>query len=97
MINVGLYYRVKPSHEKEFEETFSKVLEFLKANVEGFIDAKLYRNVSDPREYLIYSEWESLDAFRKFMQSRQFSETTSYGRTILEGMPKHKIFQEINA
>ena len=97
MINVGLYYRVKPGHEKEFEEIFSKVLEFLKANVEGFIDAKLYRSVTDPREYLIYSEWESLDAFRKFMQSRQFSETTSYGRTILEGMPKHKIFQEINA
>ena len=96
MINVGLYYRVKPGHEEEFEKIFSKVLEFLKGNVDGFIDAKLYRSVSDPREYLIYSEWESLDAFRKFTLSRQFSDTTNYGKTILEGMPKHKVFQEIN-
>ena len=96
MINVGLYYRVKKGHEEEFERIFKQVLEFLKKNVDGFIDAKLYRSVDDPSEYLIYSEWRDLDAFRKFVTSRQFSDTTNYGRTILEGMPRHKVFQEIN-
>jgi hypothetical protein len=39
MINVGLYYRVKEGHEKEFEETFSKVVSILKNSDIGFIDA----------------------------------------------------------
>jgi len=36
MINVGFYYKVKKGHEKEFEETFTKVLEYLKQN---FLDS----------------------------------------------------------
>ncbi|WP_231136413.1 antibiotic biosynthesis monooxygenase family protein [Acidianus ambivalens] len=39
MINVGLYYRVKEGHEKEFEEIFKKVVETLKSANVGFIDA----------------------------------------------------------
>ncbi|MCW1297610.1 MAG: antibiotic biosynthesis monooxygenase [Candidatus Rehaiarchaeum fermentans] len=96
MINVGLYYKVKPGHEEEFEKIFTQVLTFLKNNVEGFIDAKLYKNVNDNREYLVYSEWESIEAFKKFMLSRQFTQTTEYGKTILEGIPRHKILKEIN-
>ncbi|AWR98053.1 antibiotic biosynthesis monooxygenase [Acidianus sulfidivorans JP7] len=96
MINVGLYYRVKPGHEEEFEKSFAGVVQFLKTHVDGFLDAKLYRSVSDPQEYMIYSEWDSLEAFRKFTLSRQFSETTEYGKTILDGVPKHRIFKELN-
>ncbi|MUM65891.1 antibiotic biosynthesis monooxygenase [Acidianus infernus] len=97
MINVGLYYRVKEGHEKEFEEAFSKVVSILKNSDIGFIDAKLYKRVDDPREYLIYSEWKDLESFRKFILSKDYKETTTYGKTILEGRPYHKIFQEINA
>ncbi|MGC9106248.1 MAG: antibiotic biosynthesis monooxygenase family protein [Thermoprotei archaeon] len=95
MINVGFYYRVKKGHEKEFEETFMKVLMILKANVPGFKDAKLYRSVTDPQEYLIYSEWESLEVFRNFISSNAYRETVNYGRTILEGRPVHKVLQQI--
>ncbi|MQL56094.1 hypothetical protein GFB69_10180 [Acidianus ambivalens] len=58
---------------------------------------KLYKNVDNPREYLIYSEWKDLDSFRKFMLSREFKNTTDYGKQIIEGRPYHRIFQEINA
>lgn len=94
MINVGLYYRMKEGHEKE---AFSKVVSILKNSDIGFIDAKLYKRVDDPREYLIYSEWKDLESFRKFILSKDYKETTTYGKTILEGRPYHKIFQEINA
>jgi heme-degrading monooxygenase HmoA len=97
MINVGLYYRVKEGHEKEFEEIFKKVVETLKLANVGFIDGKLYKNVDNPREYMIYSEWKDLDSFRKFMLSREFNNTTDYGKQIIEGRPHHRIFQEINA
>ncbi|ADN51776.1 antibiotic biosynthesis monooxygenase family protein [Vulcanisaeta distributa] len=95
MISVGLYYRVKRGHEEEFERMFNEVLNFLRENVDGFINAKLYRSVDDPSEYLIYSEWRDLESFKRFIMSREYKETITYGRTILEDKPKHRIFQEI--
>ncbi|BDR93066.1 hypothetical protein [Vulcanisaeta souniana] len=38
-----LYYKVKRNHEKVFERIFNETLNFLKENVDGFINAKLYR------------------------------------------------------
>ncbi len=96
MINVGLYYKVKEGHEKEFESMFNEIVKSLKESKIGFIDAKLYRRVDEPREYLIYSEWEGLDSFRKFVSSKAFRDTTSYGASILEGRPYHRIYQELN-
>jgi len=93
MINVGFYYRVKKGHEKEFEQTFSGVLEYLKSSYPGFRDAKLNRSVTDPQEYLIYSEWDDLDTFRKFISSQAYRDTTSYGKNILEGRPTHRVLQ----
>ncbi len=94
MINVGLYYRVKEGHESEFESIFNKALDMLKQSNEGFITGKLYREVGDSREYLIYTEWKDMDSFRKFIASRSFGDVQSYGRTILEGMPRHRVFRE---
>ncbi len=95
MINVGLYYRVKKGHEEEFEKSFQGVVNFLKG-FHGFVDAKLYKRVDDPQEYLIYSEWDSLETFKKFVSSKEYKDTTGYGKSILEGMPRHRILQEIN-
>ncbi|BDB98721.1 MAG: antibiotic biosynthesis monooxygenase [Saccharolobus sp.] len=97
MINVGFYYKVKKGHEQEFESKFKEVLNYLKSNAEGFIDAKLYKSVEDPSEYLIYSVWKDLESFRKFITSEAYKSTVTYGRTIMEGRPTHKVFQEINA
>lgn len=97
MIHVGLYYRVKKGKMTEFEKIYYEVLKYLKENVEGFLDAKLYKNVEDPLEYLIYTEWRDLDSFKKFVTSKAFKDTTTYGmQEILEGTPRNKIFQEIN-
>jgi len=95
MINVGFYYKVKEGHEKEFEETFSKVRSFL-SSTKGFREARLYKRVDQPNEYMIYTEWEDLEAFRKFTLSREYKETTTYGKTILEGRPTHKVLHEVN-
>jgi len=40
MINVGIHYKIKKGYEKDFENTFSNILNFLKENYRGFIDAK---------------------------------------------------------
>ncbi|WP_338598685.1 antibiotic biosynthesis monooxygenase [Sulfolobus tengchongensis] len=95
MINVGFYYKVKKGYEEEFEKKFKDVVEYLKT-FPGFKDAKLYKNVDNPSEYLIYSEWEDLDSFRRFTASMAYKETIKYGKSIIEDRPKHKIFQEVN-
>ncbi len=92
MINIGFYYRVKRGHEKDFEEKFWDIVS---SNVDGMRSAKLYRNVMDPQEYMIYTEWDSLEAFKEFMKSQEHSETINYGKTILEDIPTHVILQRI--
>ncbi len=99
MINVGLYYNVKIGHEKEFEDTFNKVISSLKEMKIGFVDGKLYRAVqtsnANTTEYMIYSVWDGADAFRKFTTSEAFKNTTHYGNTIIEGKPFHRIFGDV--
>lgn len=91
MINVGFFYTVKPGHEKEFEDTFSGVIRYLLDNRTGLKSAKLYREVSNPAEYMIFSEWENRDSFSRFVQSRPFKETTEAGKSIISGHPRHVI------
>ncbi|WP_075059942.1 antibiotic biosynthesis monooxygenase [Thermocladium modestius] len=95
MINVGFYYRVKKGHEREFEEVAGKIFNQLRMTHPGFRDAKLYRNVNDPQDYLLFSEWDDLDSFKSFISSDAYRDAVSYGRTIIEGRPLHRIMQQV--
>ena len=92
MINIGLYYRVKEGHNADFENYFGNVVEKLRESDFGFIDGKIYREVTNPDEYMIYTEWKDTEGFAKFMKSSAFFETIEFGKTIIEGQPRHKIF-----
>ncbi|OJI06716.1 Antibiotic biosynthesis monooxygenase [Candidatus Micrarchaeum sp.] len=93
MINVGLYYKIKKGHEHEFESKFKDVVEYLSKG-EGFRLAKLYKEVSDPSEYMIYSEWDGMDSFMGFVRSEAFHSVTSAAKDIVEGQPRHRVFYE---
>ncbi|MEM0257183.1 MAG: antibiotic biosynthesis monooxygenase [Saccharolobus sp.] len=95
MINVGFYYKIKKGFETEFESKFKEVLDYLK-NFDGFIEAKLYRSVDDPSEYLLYSVWRDLESFKKFISSNAYKNTVEYGKKIIEGRPRHKVLEELN-
>lgn len=94
MINVGLYYRVKEGHEKDFEDKFNGVVDLLKSKDTGFIDGKLYKEVKCPREYMIYTVWKDKKSFEDFIKMEAYKNTVDYGKTILESTPRHKIFGE---
>lgn len=94
MINVGLYYKVKEGHEREFEGIFKEVIEVLMKSGSGFVDGKLYKEIGNSREYLIYTEWKDLESFREFTSGRTFKDIQNYGKNILESMPRHRIFRE---
>ncbi|BCU67025.1 antibiotic biosynthesis monooxygenase [Sulfolobales archaeon HS-7] len=94
MINVGFYYRVKKGKTDEFEKIFTQVTKKLMEGNTGIIGARLYKSVEEPNEYLIYTEWNSVDDFKKFMMSEDFRQTTAIGKEIIEGRPTHKVFKE---
>ena len=92
MVTVGMYYDVVPGKNKEFEEKFFEVLELMKS-IPGHRQSFLYRRVDDPNSYAIISEWESEEAFRRFLASDEFRSTTQWGREqILQGRPRHHVY-----
>jgi len=93
MINVGLYYKIKDGHEAEFESKFNDVVKYLSEG-SGFRLAKLYKEVSNPREYMIYSEWDNIESFMGFVRSDAFHAVTASAKDIVEGQPRHRVFYE---
>jgi len=92
MVTVGMYYDVLPGKNEEFERKFAQVLEALQGTP-GHRQSYLYRRVDDPNSYAIISEWDSEDAFRAFIQSDAFRQTTAWGReSILRGRPRHQVY-----
>ncbi len=92
MISVGLYYEVKAGREKEFEEAFRMVREQL-AKSDGLTLAHLYKRVDKPNSYQIYSEWKSLEHFRRFISSEAFRSVTRSGLELLESLPRNKVYE----
>lgn len=96
MINVGFFYSVIPGKEEEFETTFKEVVKFLRTGHSGIKDAKLYRDVDQPGEFMIFTEWESVESFKDFTTSRPFKNTTEAGKQILKSHPRHIVLRAEN-
>lgn len=91
MVTFGLNYDVKPGFNEEFERITMETLEAMK-NVEGHRETRLYRDVANPNSYLIYSDWDSREAFSAFIRSDAFQRVQSLGREILAKPPRHHVY-----
>jgi heme-degrading monooxygenase HmoA len=92
VVTIGMNYEVLPGKEGLFEEKFRSVIESFDTDA-GHRASWLYRDVDAPGRYLIHSEWESRDAFLKFIRSDAFREVTNWGKErILAGRPRHRIY-----
>jgi heme-degrading monooxygenase HmoA len=90
-------YQVLPGREKEFEAVFVKVHEIMRS-MNGHVKTHLYRDVSDPLSYVIFSEWSSKPAFEAFTSSTQFRNVTNWGKEqILAARPQHKIYGDLDS
>lgn len=94
MITVGMQYEVRPGKEAEFEAGFKAVEEALQAEWKGHRLTRLFRDVFRPPSYMIYSEWETFEDFRRFIGSEAFQKATQWGREeILSARPRHTILK----
>jgi heme-degrading monooxygenase HmoA len=94
MITVGMNYKVLAGKETIFENAFRGVLKAM-AGVQGHQVSHLYRDVDEPRSYLIVSEWESRGTFDAFVASDTFKKVVSWGKEqILAERPRHEIYEK---
>ncbi|HZL38250.1 MAG TPA: antibiotic biosynthesis monooxygenase family protein, partial [Tepidisphaeraceae bacterium] len=93
MTTIGMHYDVIAGKEAEFENGFTSVLAFLKT-VAGHVESHLYEDVHSTGSYLIFSEWETHEAFQTFLQSPEFRNVVVWGKAeILRGRPRHKVYK----
>ena len=93
MVTIGMNYDVVPGQEDTFEKSFDDVLAAMAA-MAGHSRSYLYKDVKDPRKYLIISEWSNEDAFTRFVRSETFAEVTAWAKAeILSGRPTHTIYE----
>jgi len=93
MVTIGMNYRVVPGKEKAFEDVFAAVLKAMN-DMEGHTKSALFKDVADPQQYLIMSEWSDKDAFDAFIASEQFRNVANWGKEqILAGRPSHEVYE----
>jgi heme-degrading monooxygenase HmoA len=87
-------YTVLDGKEGVFERAFQAVLDAMKDGA-GHRASQLFRDVGDRKKYLIVSEWESKEAFDRFVRSEAFARVTNWGREeVLAERPRHRLYRE---
>ena len=92
MVTIGMNYRVLPGKEETFENAFNKVVHAMR-NVAGHTETHMFREINDPRHYLIVSKWNDRGAFDGFIASDAFRSVANWGKEqILAGRPSHEVY-----
>lgn len=94
MVTVGMNYKVISGKEEVFENAFNNVLKVM-AEMDGHTKTGLYKDVNDPQQYLIVSEWNSEEAYNAFLNSDKFAGVVNWGKeNILAGRPSHNVYRQ---
>lgn len=92
MLTYGFHYDVKDERREEFLKISNAALALMKT-LPGHIQTKLMEDVNEPNAFMIYSEWESNDDFKAFMNSQEFKDVQTASADMLKGRPKHQIYE----
>lgn len=96
MITVGMNYDIRPGKEATFEQVFGKVLAVMQ-DMDGHEHTALYHAVTEPRKYLVISQWNDRRAFEAFTKSDRFRSVVDWGKEqVLASMPKHEVYGDVN-
>lgn len=92
MVTIGMNYAVIDGKEETFEKAFNKVVKAM-GGIAGHGETHMYRDINDPLQYLIVSQWTEKAAFDAFIVSDTFKSVTNWGKEqILSGRPRHEVY-----
>ena len=77
-------WRVKAGREDEFVAAWRDLAEWTLAEVPGAIWATLLRDVEDPRHFISFGPWETMQAVEGWRASAGFQESVGRIREMLE-------------
>lgn len=94
MVTIGMNYLVLPGKEATFENAFNGVLNAMQG-MPGHVQSHLFKEVANPQNYMILSDWNDKAAFDAFITSDAFRKVANWGKEqILAGRPKHEVYQK---
>ena len=94
MVTIGMNYKIIPGKEEVFEKAFNNVLKLM-SEMDGHTTTSLYRDINDPQQYLIVSDWNSEEAYQAFINSDKFAGVVDWGKeNILAGRPSHNVYRK---
>jgi heme-degrading monooxygenase HmoA len=89
---IGMNYEVIEGKQETFENAVTKVVHAMR-NVDGHERTWLFKDVHNPRRYLILSQWTSKATFDAFVASETFRKVTAWGKEqILARRPHHEVY-----
>ncbi len=92
MVTIGMNYVVLKGKEETFEKAFNKVVKAM-GGIDGHSETHMFREINDPQQYLIISQWSKKEAFDAFIASETFKNVANWGKEeILVGRPKHEVY-----
>jgi len=85
-------YAVLQGKESTFENAFRKVVKAM-SGIAGHGETHMFRDIDDPLQYLIVSQWSDKSAFDAFIASETFRNVANWGKEqILSGRPRHEVY-----
>ncbi len=92
MVTIGMNYAVLQGKESTFENAFRKVVKAMQG-ISGHGETHMFRDIDDPLQYLIVSQWSDKSAFDAFIASETFRNVANWGKEqILSGRPRHEVY-----
>ena len=92
MVTIGMNYEVLDGKESVLENAFKKVVHAMR-ELAGHSESFLYRDVHEPRRYLIISRWTDKSAFDAFIASDTFRNVADWGKEqVLAARPHHEVY-----
>ena len=77
-------WTAKPGREEEFVAAWQEIADWTRREVGGTSWARLLRDVADPRRFVSFGPWESLEAIDVWRALPGFQERVSRIREFLE-------------
>jgi heme-degrading monooxygenase HmoA len=98
MVRTTLYMKIKPGREAEFERAWAVVAEQVR-HVVGNLRQALLRDPQDPSSFVLTSDWESRELFRRFERSPEQDALTAPLRDLRESarMTVHDLLAHLEA
>ncbi|MCX5376199.1 antibiotic biosynthesis monooxygenase family protein [Streptomyces sp. NBC_00091] len=79
-------WQVRAGEEEEFVKRWTEFLTWTKGAAEGFLHARLIRDLNEPRHYVSFSRWLSAQAMADWQAKPEFTELIGACRALCEDM-----------